>query len=95
MSKVVDETFAEVWEPTIQPGQADLAPDAARSFLKLAFAEADRVRMDPLAEKARAGSLAYEEEAAVDHYMQLGWFLDLMKSKARLSIGIRPADASK
>lgn len=95
MSKVVEDNFAEVWERTIQPGQADLTPDAARYFLKLAFAEADRARMDQLAEKARAGSLADEEEAALDHYMQLGWFLDLMKSKARLSLGLRPADASR
>ena len=95
MSKVAEENFAEVWERTIQPGQADLTPDAARYFLKLAFAEADRARMDHLAEKARAGSLTDEEEAALDHYMQLGWFLDLMKSKARLSLGLRPADASR
>ena len=95
MSKVVEENFAEVWERTIQPGQADLTPDAARYFLKLAFAEAERARMNQLAEKARAGTLADDEGAALDQYMQLGWFLDLMKSKARLSLSLRPADASR
>jgi hypothetical protein len=49
----IDETFAEVWECTIQPSQGDLPPDAARYFLKLQFADADRARMDELAAKAR------------------------------------------
>src|SRR5438874_1966340 len=35
MSTVIGETFAKVWERTIQPNQADLPPDAARYFLKL------------------------------------------------------------
>ena len=90
MSMVIDESFAQVWERTIQPGQADLPPDAARYFLKLRFADADRARMNELAAKARAGTLAREEETELANYMQLGWFLDIVKSKARLSLGLRP-----
>jgi hypothetical protein len=93
MSKGIDESFAEVWERTIQPGQADLPPDAARYFLKLQFADADRARMSELAAKARAGALAHEEETELANYMQLGWFFDLVKSKARLSLGLRPDNA--
>ena len=77
MSMVIDESFAQVWERTIQPGQADLPPDAARYFLKLRFADADRARMNELAAKARAGTLAREEETELANYMQLGWFLDM------------------
>ena len=93
MSTAIGESFAEVWERTIQPGQADLPPDAARYFLKLQFAEADRARMNLLAAKARGGALSHEEESELDSYMQLGWFIDLVKSKARLSLGL-PAGSS-
>jgi hypothetical protein len=58
MSLVLEESFAGVWERTIQANQRDLAPDAARYFLELQFTEADRARMNELAAKARAGSLS-------------------------------------
>src|SRR6266446_5770419 len=88
VSTMTAESFAGVWERTIRPGQADLPPEAARYFLKLQFAESDRARMNALAAKARAGALAQEEEAEMANYMQLGWFIDLIKSKARLSLGL-------
>ena len=91
MSMVVDSSFAEVWERTIRPGEADLTPDAAQYFLKLQFTDGDRARMNDLAAKAQQGSLKENEEAELGNYMQLGWFLDLMKSKARLSLGVRSA----
>jgi len=89
MSMVVENSFAEVWERIIQPNEADLSPEAARYLLSLKFADADRARMNELAEKARAGSLTPEEDAELSNFMQLGWFLDLAKSKARLRLGIR------
>ena len=88
MSMVIGETFAEVWERTVQPSEANLPPEAARFFLKLGFAAADRARMNTLAAKARGGALVPEEEAELANYMQLGWFIDLVKSKARLSLGL-------
>jgi hypothetical protein len=93
MSLVVGETFAQVWERTIQPGQPDLPPGAARFFLDLRFAETDRARMNTLAAKARAGALSPQEETELANYMQLGWFIDLVKSKARLSLGLTPENA--
>ena len=47
--------------------------------------------MNDLATAARNGDLTPEQQAELDNYMQLGWFLDLMKSKARLSLGERVA----
>lgn len=93
MSLVVEEDFSSVWERTIQPTERGLTPDAARYFLKLEFADADRTRMNELSARARAGLLSESEEAELGNFMQVGWFLDLMKSKARLSLGISPADA--
>jgi hypothetical protein len=89
---VISEEFAEVWERTLQSGQADLPPEAARYFLKMHFAEADRQRMNALAAKARDGILTENEESDLANYMQMGWFLDLIKSKARLSLGIPPGN---
>ena len=91
MSMVADGSFAEVWERTIRPGEADLTRDVAEYFLKLQFTDADKARMNELAAKAREGSLTEREETELGNYMQLGWFLDLMKSKARLSLGMRSA----
>jgi hypothetical protein len=93
MSMVIGEGFAEIWERTIQPSQADLPPEAARYFLQLQFGETDTARMNALASKARAGALAPAEESELANYLQLGWFIDLLKSKARLSLGIPPTDA--
>jgi hypothetical protein len=91
MSTAIEHSFAELRERTIQPDRADLTPDAARYFLQLHFDDADLARMNQLAATARAGSLSEEEQAELDNYMQLGWFLDLLKSKARLCLGERAA----
>jgi hypothetical protein len=90
MTMVVENDFAGVWERAIQAPRSDLAPEAARYFLELGFADADRARMNELAARARAGSLSEAEEAELGNFMQVGWFLDLLKSKARLTLGIRP-----
>jgi hypothetical protein len=86
MGVVIDESFAEVWERTIQPGEGDLPADAARYFLNLRFSETDRARMNELAAKARTGTLSQEEESELGNYMRVGWFLDLIKSKSRRSL---------
>lgn len=94
MSTVLEEkSFAEVWERTVQPKQTSLPPEAARYFLQLRFADPDRVRMDELGGKVQAGSLTPAEEAELSQYMQLGWFLDLMHSQARLALRQPPAGA--
>jgi len=91
MNTAVEHSVAEVWERVIQPTRGDMTPEAARYFLQLHFDAADLSRMNQLAAAARAGSLMLEEQSELDSYMQVGWFLDLMKSKARLSLGERAA----
>lgn len=93
MSTVLEKSFAEVWERTVQPTQTSLPPDAARYFLQLRFADPDRARMNELGGKVQAGSLTPAEEVELSHYLQLGWFLDLMHSKARRALGQPPAEA--
>jgi hypothetical protein len=83
--------FAQVWERTMLPDRGDLEPEAARFFLKAQFTEEDRERMNQLAAKARSGSLTDQEAVELENFMQLGCFLDLMKSKARRSLRITPS----
>ena len=90
MGLVAEENFADVWERTIRPTERNLSADAARYFLSLEFTDGDRARMNHLAARARAGCLSETEAAELGNFMQLGWFMDLLKSKARLALGIRP-----
>lgn len=86
MSVATLETGADIWARTVRPEQADLAPDTARFFLSLQLADTDTRRLGELSAKARAGSLAAEETRELDRYLDMGWFLDFMKSKARRSL---------
>jgi hypothetical protein len=70
----------------IQPERADLSAEAARYFLKLAFEPADLERMHELAGRHQRGDLSKEEQADLADYRQTGLLLDLLKSKARLSL---------
>jgi len=45
----------------IDPDQSGLAPEAAHYILTLEFKDADKERMNELAEKARAGALSSGE----------------------------------
>lgn len=93
MSTVVEPSLADVWERTIRPQEPNLAPEVARYFLEIRFDDRDRTRMNALAASAREGALSESESIELSNYMQMGWFLDLMKSKARISLR-RSAPAS-
>jgi hypothetical protein len=77
---------AQVLSRTINPNEGTFAPDAARALLTLRFTEIDRERVNELAAKAREGSLTAEERAILDGYEHVGFLLELLKSKARLSL---------
>ena len=64
----------------------------ARSVLKLKLAQVDIDRVNALAEKARAGELSAEERHELDEYEFVGCMVDIMKSKARISV--KQADAA-
>jgi hypothetical protein len=81
-----DDTDAAILERVIRPGRADLAPAAARALLALEFTQTDRDRMHRLAVKNQAGRLTAAERRTLDSYRRVGWFLDLLASKARRSL---------
>ncbi|HEY2953371.1 MAG TPA: hypothetical protein VGK40_12350 [Verrucomicrobiae bacterium] len=86
MSNAIAETTAEIWVRTLKPDEGNLPVEAARFFLGVNLAEAGRTRLAELSAKARDGSLSPEEDRKLDLYLELGWFLDSVKSKARLSL---------
>jgi len=84
---------AEILSRVIGPENPTFTKEAARSILELRFSDADTARMDALAAKARQGSLSEEEGSQLHAYLFVGAVVDLMHSKARLSLKTRAAGA--
>ncbi len=79
-------TEAAIWERTIKPEEADLAPDSARFFLRLKQSTTDEALLAELSAKARRGELTAAESRELDRYLEMGWFLETVRSKARCSL---------
>ena len=62
----------------------------ARYFLDLGFAESDQKRMHALAERRQNDQLTPDEEAELNAYRQVGFQIDLLKSKARRTLNVAP-----
>ncbi len=77
---------AEILARTIKPAEGNLPIEAARSILSFRLAPADWERVNDLAAKARAGTLTAEERAELGEYERITYLLELMQSKARLSL---------
>jgi hypothetical protein len=77
---------AEILTRVIGPENPTFTPDAARSILELRFTETDKARMNQLAAKAREGALTADEEQQLHAYLFVGAMVDLMHSKARISL---------
>jgi hypothetical protein len=76
---------AAIWERVLQFDE-ELSPAAARVLLKLRFPPRDLKRMRELSAKARAGTLAADEQVEIDTYERLGCLLDILHSRARLAL---------
>ena len=84
MNSIVTEV--EIWNRAIQPESGCLAAEAAREFLHLRLADPDQERVRELSAKANAGDLSENESEELDHYLNVGRALELLKAKARLSL---------
>ena len=70
----------------IKPESGTRSKEAARSILQFDFPSADLRRMNALAAKARRGPLSAAQEAELENYRDVGRLLELLQSKARLSL---------
>jgi hypothetical protein len=77
---------AEILTRVVGPDNPSFTPAVARSVLQLRFSETDTDRMNQLAAKARQGILDDEEQSQLHGYLFVGAMVDLMHSKARLSL---------
>jgi hypothetical protein len=77
----------------IRPDRSNLSAAVARAWLKLDFDPQDQGRMHELALKAQEGVLTANEQGALEAYRRVGRFLDLVHSKARLSLKKRGLSA--
>lgn len=79
-----------IWARLLQAQQRDVSPEVARYLLSIEFGEADRQRMQDLADRAESGLLTPAEEAELDSYLHVGNLLAVMQSKARVVLGVQP-----
>jgi len=63
-----------------------LSPDAARSFLRLKFPAKDTARIRQLLRKNNAGTIDADERIALEKYLRVGQFLDLLHARARVAL---------
>jgi Ran GTPase-activating protein (RanGAP) involved in mRNA processing and transport len=87
MSVQLQSSEAASLSRVIQPDSGDWPQAAAEAILGIGFNETDREQMASLLEKATAGVLTNEESEALEHYRHMGKLLELMKSRARRSLG--------
>jgi hypothetical protein len=77
---------AAILRRLIKPNRADFSPEIAEALLSLDFDKLDRRRMQELSLKAQTGTLTQKDQEDLDSYRRVGYFVDLIRSKARLSL---------
>lgn len=77
---------AAILSRIVRPESGTWSRDAAESILEFDFPSADLRRMNALAAKARQGNLSAAEESELENYRDAGRLLELLQSKARLSL---------
>jgi hypothetical protein len=80
------ETEAAILCRLVRPDRDDLSLELAQAILAFDYDEQDRKRMHELAVKDQRGKLTKDEEVELDGYRRVGYFVDLMRSKARVSL---------
>jgi len=89
-----DDSGVAILNRVIQPDDAMLSPDAARTLLVLKFQKEDERRMNRLAAKARQGTLTERERAAAEQYNLISHLLALLQAKARQTLKRHNLDAA-
>ena len=77
---------AGILSRAIDPAKPDLSVEAALSLCRIDFAPEDHENMRDLTEKARLGTLAEEEQDALEKYEMVNSLLGILRSKARRSL---------
>jgi hypothetical protein len=79
-------TEAEVLNQLITADQEGFSTEAARAILSLRFSPAAISRMNELAERNRQGTLSETDRGALEKYLRVGQFLNVVQAKARVCL---------
>jgi len=79
-------TETAIFERIVIPLRPGFNEEAAQSILAIQFSPEDRQRMQLLADKAKLGTLAPDEEQEVANYERVGHYLAILQSKARVAL---------
>ena len=77
---------SEILVRTIRPDVGGLSTEAARAMLDFRLSQHDANRVNDPAAKAREGNLTANERVELDDYERITALLEIMQSKARLSL---------
>lgn len=77
---------AELLRRVVDPQRAGWSREAAEAILALSFPSSDQERASELAQKAGADTLTAEEQREMEDYKHVGRLIELMQSRARLSL---------
>lgn len=86
MSAILEGSEAAILGRVFQPTSGNWSRAAAEAILGIGFDQADLRRMTDLLEKAKTGELSESEAETLENYRHIGKLLELMKSRARLSL---------
>ena len=90
MKAMLESSEAAIFDRAFRPDVGGWQRAAAEAILGVGFDQSDRERMVALLDKAGAGELLPEVASALENYRHVGRLLELMKSKARRSLGTVP-----
>lgn len=85
-SIVVEDSEVEILSRVLDAQNGNLPQEAAKAWLALEFPEGDQARLRSLSAKAKSERLSGAESVLLENYLHVGRIIDLMKSKARLSL---------
>jgi len=77
---------SDILERVISASSSPMSVDAATALLGLKFPEKDTNRIRSLLKKNNAGRISAEERVALEQYLRVGRFLDILHAKARTGL---------
>lgn len=70
----------------VQPDEPTMSEAHARFVLGMHFTEASQSRIRELLQKNNRGDITPQERAALDKFLRVGQFVDLLQAKARVTL---------
>ena len=85
-STMAEDSEVGILSRILDAQNGNLPREAARSWLALSLPDADKARLQDLSARAKEEALSADEAVLLENYLHVGRLIDLMRSKARLSL---------